>query len=92
MVEMLVLFSQQWCSSLYICNGLLQTLSEDTHSQLKKNVYENYGQFMTTAKEIEFLESEMYQLSHMITEQRNTLQKMAETSILGDKVRREHFY
>ena len=47
-------------------------------------MYENYGQFMTTAKEIAFLESEMYQLSHMITEQRNILQRMAETSVLGD--------
>jgi ribosome-binding protein aMBF1 (putative translation factor) len=65
----------------------LQTLSEDTHSQLKKNVYQNYGQFISTAKEISFLESEMYQLSHMITEQRNLLQSLAETSILGDKVR-----
>ena len=68
----------------------MQTLSEDTHSQLKKNVYENYGQFMTTAKEIAFLESEMYQLSHMITEQRNILQEMAETSMLGDKVPLTH--
>ena len=65
---------------------LIQTLSEDTHSQLKKNVYQNYGQFIETAKEISFLESEMYQLSHMITEQRNLLQSLAETSILGDKV------
>ena len=28
----------------------------------------------------------MYTLSHMITEQRNLLQRLAETSILGDKV------
>ena len=68
--------------------SLFQTLSEDTHSQLKRNVYQNYGQFISTAKEISFLESEMYQLSHMITEQRNILQSMAETSVLGDKVKR----
>ena len=65
---------------------ILQTLSEDTHSQLKKNVYQNYGQFISTAKEISSLEDEMYTLSHMITEQRNLLQRLAETSILGDKV------
>ena len=28
----------------------------------------------------------MYQLSHMITEQKNILQTLSETSILGDKV------
>ena len=50
-----------------------QTLSESTHSQLKKNVYQNYRQFIDTAKEIGFLEKEMYQLSHMITDQRNLL-------------------
>ena len=76
--------------SAVINDEIFQTLSEDTHSQLKKNVYENYGQFMTTAKEIAFLESEMYQLSHMITEQRNILQAMAETSMLGDKVPLTH--
>lgn len=63
-----------------------QTLSEDTHSQLKRNVYQNYKQFIDTAKEISFLESEMYQLSHMITEQRNILTNLGQTSILGDKV------
>ena len=69
---------------------ILQTLSEDTHSQLKKNVYQNYGQFISTAKEISSLEDEMYTLSHMITEQRNLLQRLAETSILGDKVNVQH--
>ena len=69
---------------------ILQTLSEDTHSQLKKNVYQNYGQFISTAKEISSLEDEMYTLSHMITEQRNLLQRLAETSILGDKVPLSH--
>ena len=64
----------------------LQTLSEDTHSQLKKNVYQNYNQFIETAKEISFLESEMYQLSHMITEQRNLLTSLMDSSILGEKV------
>ena len=68
----------------------MQTLSEDTHSQLKKNVYQNYGQFISTAKEISSLEDEMYTLSHMITEQRNLLQRLAETSILGDKVSADH--
>ena len=55
--------------------------------QLKKNVYQNYGQFIDTAKEISFLESEMYQLAHMITEQRNLLHELMDASVLGDKVR-----
>ena len=63
----------------------IQTLSEDTNSQLKKNVYQNYGQFIETAKEISYLESEMYQLAHMITEQRNLLSELMDSSILGDK-------
>jgi len=63
----------------------IQTLSEDTNSQLKKNVYQNYGQFIETAKEISYLESEMYQLAHMITEQRNLLLELMDSSILGDK-------
>ena len=65
---------------------IFQTLSEDTNSQLKKNVYQNYGQFIETAKEISYLESEMYQLAHMITEQRNLLLELMDSSILGDKV------
>ena len=60
---------------------------EDTHLQLKKNVYQNYGQFIDTAKEISFLESEMYQLAHMITEQRNLLHELMDASVLGDKVK-----
>ena len=64
----------------------IQTLLEDTHLQLKKNVYQNYGQFIDTAKEISFLESEMYQLAHMITEQRNLLHDLMDASVLGDGV------
>ena len=63
----------------------IQTLLEDTNLQLKKNVYQNYGQFIETAKEISFLESEMYQLAHMITEQRNLLHDLMDASVLGDK-------
>ena len=63
-----------------------QTLSESTHTQLKKNVYQNYRQFIDTAKEISFLESEMYQLSHMITDQRNLLFELMQFSVNGEKV------
>jgi len=62
----------------------IKTLSESTHSQLKKNVYQNYRQFIDTAKEIGFLEKEMYQLSHMITDQRNLLLELTQFNVSGD--------
>nr|WIM01508.1 exocyst complex component 8 [Limnephilus lunatus] len=62
----------------------IQAVSEDTANSLKKNVYENYMQFIETAKEISHLEAEMYQLSHLLTDQRSLLQALASTSILGE--------
>nr|CAG4641498.1 EOG090X021B [Eurycercus lamellatus] len=63
----------------------IQALSEETNQYLKKNVYQNYMQFIETAKEISYLESEMYQLSHLLTEQRSLIVTLLENSILGDK-------
>nr|CAG4646074.1 EOG090X021B [Macrothrix elegans] len=63
----------------------IQALSEETHQYLKKNVYQNYMQFIETAKEISYLESEMYQLSHLLTEQRSLIVTLLENSVLGDK-------
>lgn len=68
----------------------IQTLSDETSNQLKKNVYQNYSQFIETAKEISFLETDMYRLSHMITEQRKLLSSLVETSLLGDRVPLTH--
>jgi len=51
---------------------------------LKKHVYENYLEFIGTAKEVSNLESEMYQLSHVLIEQRNLLSTMREESMLED--------
>ena len=64
----------------------IQGLSESTNVLLKKNVYKNYMQFIETAKEITHLESEMYQLSHLLTEQKSLLEVLATTNILGDPV------
>lgn len=61
----------------------MQGLGEETSAQLKRNVYQNYTQFIETAKEISHLESEMYQLSHLLTEQRSLLAALASTSLLG---------
>ncbi|XP_075222918.1 exocyst complex component Exo84 [Lycorma delicatula] len=57
----------------------VQTLAEETSAALKKNVYQNYMQFIETAKEISHLESEMYQLSHLLTEQRSLLAALSQT-------------
>lgn len=59
--------------------------SDDTNSLLKRNVYQNYMQFIESAKEISHLESEMYQLSHLLSEQKSLLSSLATTSILGDE-------
>ncbi|KAI5642547.1 vps51/Vps67 domain-containing protein [Phthorimaea operculella] len=61
----------------------IQTLSEETASALKKNVYENYMQFIETATEISHLEAEMYKLSHLLSEQRTVLTTLSHASILG---------
>ncbi|XP_037083496.1 exocyst complex component 8-like, partial [Pollicipes pollicipes] len=57
---------------------LIQQIAESTSSELKKNVYRNYQQFIHTAKEIQYLEGEMYQLSHQLTEQRSLLSSLCD--------------
>lgn len=61
-------------------------LSEKTAQELKKNVYKNYSQFIETAREISILEGEMYQVSHMLTEQKTLMTNMLEMSLVSDKV------
>lgn len=51
----------------------IQELADLTSAQLKRNVYQNYMLFIDTAKEISHLESEMYQLSQLLSEQRSLL-------------------
>lgn len=60
----------------------IQAYSDKTSSTLKKHVYANYMQFINTAKEISHLESEMYQLSHILLAQRNILGSLIESSAL----------
>ncbi|XP_037949607.1 exocyst complex component 8 [Teleopsis dalmanni] len=56
----------------------IQAYSDQTSATLKKSVYANYMQFIETAKEISHLESEMYQLSHILNEQRNILSSLTD--------------
>ncbi|CAL7942766.1 unnamed protein product [Xylocopa violacea] len=61
----------------------IQELANDTSAQLKRNVYQNYMQFIETAKEISHLESEMYQLSQLLSEQRSLLSTLESTRATG---------
>lgn len=63
----------------------IKTLADETNGLLKKNVYKNYTQFIETAKEISYLENEMYHLSHMLTEQQNLLTSLLDISIAAPK-------
>ncbi|KAK6175574.1 hypothetical protein SNE40_014007 [Patella caerulea] len=63
----------------------VQMLNDETAQSLKKNVYKNYSQFIETAKEISILEGEMYQLSHMLSDQKALMSTMMEMSLVSDK-------
>lgn len=63
----------------------IKNLAEETASALKKNVYENYMQFIETATEISHLETEMYKLSHLLSDQRIVLTSLSQASILGNE-------
>ncbi|GLH13582.1 Exocyst complex component 8 [Gryllus bimaculatus] len=64
----------------------IQSLADETSVLLKKNVYQNYMQFIETAKEISHLESEMYELSRLLNEQNSLLSSLTTMSLLGDKI------
>ncbi|XP_070560701.1 exocyst complex component 8-like [Ptychodera flava] len=59
----------------------VQNLNDETAVAMKKNVYKNYTQFIETGKEISLLESEMYQLSHILTEQKTLVGQFLDMSI-----------
>ncbi|XP_041971932.1 exocyst complex component 8 [Aricia agestis] len=63
----------------------ISALAEETANALKKNVYENYMQFIETASEISHLEAEMYKLSHLLSDQRTVLTTLSQASILGNE-------
>ncbi|XP_067634825.1 exocyst complex component 8 isoform X2 [Eurosta solidaginis] len=67
----------------------IQIYTEQTSATLKKSVYANYMQFIETAKEISHLESEMYQLSHILIEQRNILASLADEKSAGNTQKNE---
>ncbi|XP_001359169.3 exocyst complex component 8 isoform X2 [Drosophila pseudoobscura] len=83
----------------------IEAYNETTAATLKQTCKKNYMEFIQTAKEISHLESEMYQLSHILIEQRNILATMtdgktnsrlkadsveAESSAAADDVQNSH--
>lgn len=71
---------------LFQARKQIQTLSDETSKALKNNVYKNYTQFIDTAREISYLEGEMYQLSHMLTEQKSLIDVLSDLSFTHGKV------
>ncbi|EEB12116.1 exocyst complex component, putative [Pediculus humanus corporis] len=67
----------------------IQAISESTSVLLKKNVYKNYIQFIETAKEITQLESEMYQLSHLLFEQKSLLETLIDSTNFNESLGEE---
>ncbi|XP_069741190.1 exocyst complex component 8 [Narcine bancroftii] len=63
----------------------IQSLADETAQSLKKNVYKNYRQFIETAREISYLEGEMYQLSHILTEQKGIMDGLTQLLLAADK-------
>jgi len=51
----------------------INTLNEETCKKLKKQVFLNYKQFIEAAREISQLESEMFKINHILTEQKNIM-------------------
>lgn len=85
-INELTLVNSDGASDLRVARQKVQTLSDETSGKLKRNVFKHYMQFIETAKEISYLESEMYQLSHMLTEQKSLMTSLLETSLSGSKV------
>ncbi|XP_063773753.1 exocyst complex component 8 [Pseudophryne corroboree] len=63
----------------------IQSLADETAQSLKRNVYQNYRQFIETAREISYLEGEMYQLSHILTEQKGIMESVAQNLLHTDR-------
>lgn len=63
----------------------IQLLAAQTAQKLKHNVYKNYELFIDTSKEISSLETDMYQLSHLLHEHESLTQTLQSFSFMEDK-------
>lgn len=60
---------------LYSIKKQVQDLSDQTNSQLKKNVYQNYSIFIETSRQISTLKSEMKELNGLLDKQQTSINK-----------------
>ena len=82
---------QQLCKNLdnaqdlYSVKKVVEGIKQTHATDLKKNVYKNYGQFIQTSKEITYLEAEMYKLGHLLTEQKALISSLTDDNITSEK-------
>lgn len=67
------------------CRASIQKFSDRTSTELKRHVYDHYMEFVETSKEIKRLESETYQLSHHLAEQRRTLAELRDENLTDEQ-------
>lgn len=61
---------------LYSVKRQVQEFADETNSQLKKNVYQNYSLFIESSREISTLKEEMRQLNHLLEQQQTSMNKL----------------
>lgn len=61
---------------LYYIKRQVQDFADNTNSQLKKNVYQNYSLFIESSREISTLKEEMRQLNFLLEEQQTSMGKL----------------
>jgi len=61
---------------LYSVKKQVQEFADDTNSQLKKNVYQNYSLFIESSREISALKDEMRQLNTLLEQQQTSMNKL----------------
>lgn len=61
---------------LYSVKRQVQEFADDTNSQLKKNVYQNYSLFIESSREISTLKEEMRQLNNLLEQQQTSMSKL----------------
>lgn len=61
---------------LYSVKNEIQKYADDTNSQLKRNVYQNYSLFIDSSREIATLKEEMRQLNILLEQQQTSMNKL----------------
>lgn len=64
---------------------LVQSDSDETNGQLKRQVYKNYQLFIDTSKEINYMKNEMSQLNSLINEELKLIESKMSVSICGSR-------